>query len=315
MSILRSIKTAISKTPVVSPVVAAAITAPETRVMPFSEWSKIPQFFSQRDHERRATETSHIRRFKDVLPTHLVVAMVVYPDGRRFKVDGHTRTQAWLSGVAVAPESLVVLSYKVQNKEEAKAIYNSIDSRESSKTSADALFSAMRELKMKMKSSALAKGDYGYALNLAHGKNANTHFTKHMQVEALKKEIELFDSILPEKKWFKVSSIAAGFMSVKRDGEKALVFWKAVNEGGFETPCMSNAHEAARQFIEMSKAWAAGEGGKTGRQAAVGILLFIYDQWASNPNAEFDLDAALSSIDGASYMKFFRDSAVTTSKS
>lgn len=284
---------------------SSSVAAPEVTTMSLKEWVSVPTFFSQRNHFERAASTRHIRRLSAILPTHLVVAMVVFNDGKRFKVDGHTRAEFWSSKNCVNPPSRVtVLVYRVGSSEEARAIYNSIDGREAMKTAPDAIFSALRELNMIPKTKALATGKFGTALNIAYGKTSNIHFTKRAQIEGLRKEIIMFDSLLPEGKMLRTPSMAAAFLSIRRDGEKALKFWRAVNEGSFCDGSDTNAHECVREYIEHDNA--VGNGGDNGYQSSTGRLLHIYEQWAKNPNLRFDLNDAIAGIDGGSVLVFFR---------
>lgn len=273
--------------------------------MTLKEWASVPTFFSQRDHHERAASTRHIRRLSTILPTHLVVAMVVFNDGKRFKVDGHTRAEFWASkNCANPPSKVTVLAYRVGTTEEARAIYNSIDGRDAMKTAPDAIFSALRELNMIPKTKALATGKFGTALNIAYGKKSNIHFTKRTQIEGLRKEIILFDSLLPEGKMLRTPSMAAAFLSIRRDGEKALKFWRAVNDGCFTDGSDTNVHENAREFIQRDSSM--GNGGENGYQNAAGRLLHLYEQWVKNPNIRFDLEEAIAGVDGSSALIFFR---------
>lgn len=282
-------------------VVATPVTPlPEARVMKFSEWAKIPPIKFQRNHEERIKENKHIRRFSDFLPTHTLVAMVIYPDGRRFKVDGHTRTVAWESGVCAPPSDVLVITYHVNGDIDARQIYNSIDNIEGVKNSADQIYSAIRELGMKPISALVNACKFGKAMNFATGRNAGRGFTKKMQVAQLREVLMEFDAIIPNPKVFNSSVFAAALMTIERDGDLALTFWKAANSGGFDAPSETNAHLLIHDLVKRYKGF-CGDGGPNGRLGMVGYSIFIYERWAKDRSVMLDFGDTLSAIDGAAY--------------
>jgi hypothetical protein len=112
----------------------------------------LPPFFRNRDVEGRVPKMVS-RLEKGALPTHLNVAIGKavapfgpYEKGDYFRLDGHTRTDAWKVNPDLIPNvPLFVTIYEIGSYNEAMAIYGDIDSAESVETTNQKMTGILRE--------------------------------------------------------------------------------------------------------------------------------------------------------------------------
>lgn len=97
--------------------------------MSVADWINIPDFPYQRNTEGRLERAvkGHLAVFS---PTHQIVSMAVFPDGKRMKLDAHTRALAWARGLIPAPLSVTAIEYSVVNLDQALELYTQIDSQD-----------------------------------------------------------------------------------------------------------------------------------------------------------------------------------------
>jgi len=122
------------------------------------KFMKLPAFFRNRDVESRISKM--VKRLKNgPLPTHLIVAVgkctkdiydshgvLKYKKGQYFRLDGHTRTDAWSVKPELIPNvDLIVLVYEIDTYEYSMKVYNDIDSSESAETSNEKVTGLLRE--------------------------------------------------------------------------------------------------------------------------------------------------------------------------
>lgn len=275
------------KTTAPLPFITSSFTVPSVadirvQTMKLKDWAALPVFFTQRNHAARILKDKHRSRFNKLSPTHLVVSAVVMPDGLTYKVDGHTRTEAWKLDKAEKPSEVMVIKYHVKNGAEARAIYDMIDNRAPVKTGSDTIFSVMRDAGFDPSSAFILECGYNMALNVAFG-TANKGYSKVQQVHDALPYLRMLDTINPNKNRFRVAIFAAALMTLRLDGTKALVFWDAYQKGKFEDGSRTNAHVVVAEF---DKLLAEEEiGGTTKQRDATGKLLAIYQVWRENRDA------------------------------
>lgn len=252
------------------------------QVMKLKDWAELPVFFTQRNHAARILQEKHRSRFVKLAPTHLIVSAVVMPDGMIYKVDGHTRTEAWKLEKVEVPQEVMVIKYHVKTPEEAREIYEMIDNRGSVKTGSDTIFSVMRDNGFTPISTLLYECSYNMALNIAFGTSGKS-YPKSKQVQDALPYLRMFDEINPRKDKFRVAIFAAVLMTLRLDGTKALVFWDAYQKGEFRDGSRTNAHLVVAECDDLI---AEEKLGGTGVQReAAGKLLAIYLAWRANRNA------------------------------
>lgn len=92
--------------------------------MPYDQWESIP---GHPDHPGRGGTLTHLSKIAEHLKTgdeslRHVAAGRVGPNGPLFKLDGHTRTLGWESGVAPKPTHLEVSILTFTDEEERRAV-------------------------------------------------------------------------------------------------------------------------------------------------------------------------------------------------
>lgn len=254
----------------------------EVETWPLKRWAALPVFFSQRNHKARIQLERHRSRFLRVKLPHLVVFAVCFPDGKTWKIDGHTRTEAWQTEGFPAPEDVLVVIYSVKDRAEAREIYDLIDGRDSVKNGSDGIYSALREAGFSPISPLIASCEYNSPLNAVYG-NAHKHFPKHEQVKRALPALRLFDSIFPEKEKFRMPCFTAALMSIELDGAAALPFWDAYQKGRFEDGSKTNAPQIVAGIVASKP-----EAGAGGMCKMAGEILAIYNAWKQDANCVLD---------------------------
>ena len=136
-------------------------------VLPTSDLFKISPIFCQRNHVLRAKKVAKEIAKNPFLGTGLEVALVEYPNGNREIANGNTRLYIWENfdefGVDI-PSHLLVTTYKVTNKEEAKRIYDSFDSMTATENSKHKIQGKYRQLGLNFSDRTISTGTIGKAL-------------------------------------------------------------------------------------------------------------------------------------------------------
>lgn len=276
-----------------------------TVYMSLDEWNAIPTFMSQRNHEQRAKDPNHIRKFATVLKTHVVVSAAVLPNGDMFKLDGHTRPEIWkLKPNGDIPNEVLCLVFAVENLDEARELYLSIDSKRAVKTAMDEIFSAMRESEFKPVSPLISSCKFNEALSIA-GRRAGRGYSKMEQVRDMISILKTFDKLLPTATTFVTPVAAAAMLSIMRDDEKALPFWEQYASGKWADNSAIAALDAYINAVDD-------EGNKTtvwGKRAdniqVTGRCLSLYMLWFSNPARVVDAKHPYG-VMGATVIKNFK---------
>jgi hypothetical protein len=130
--------------------------------MTANQWACIADNPRQRDTVARAAKAKHL----DVLePTHTMVSVAELPDGRRYKLDGHTRAYKWQANSELKPPSdLDVRVYVVPDINEVKRLYTHFDGKAAVETAADAVFGGMREVRLSPKSEFVRRSRFAAAI-------------------------------------------------------------------------------------------------------------------------------------------------------
>lgn len=127
--------------------------------MPLGTWFAMSDNPRQRDTENRARAALR-KHLKTPHPTHRNVsaAQLPLPDGRMFKVDGHTRTFLWAAGKLAVPAdgTVTVTVYPVRDLAEVMALFDTFDSPDAVMTSQDRIAGGKREHEVVLRSGCLS---------------------------------------------------------------------------------------------------------------------------------------------------------------
>ena len=113
--------------------------------MTLEEFVAMPCIAFQRDVEQRSKRVAKLLK-KKWLPTHGDVDAVVYPDGRHERINGNTRAYLWVDDDydGPIPSHVQLTLYSVENEEEAKELYYTLDSQEAVERQANGLFPSVK---------------------------------------------------------------------------------------------------------------------------------------------------------------------------
>lgn len=209
------------------------------------EWSKVPAnpFQKANRAKRKLGAIEHLRHFVE---EHAVVRMGVYPDGRRCKIDAHTRDDIWTNRpwlVDFIPKRLTVECYPVANDEEAAERFRRVDNRKTSKNAADDVHGSFRLNNISTESSFFQNASniktplqYAYEVvrrsTTPEGEDDRlAEVTIDDYVVTFRDALEALDAIDVRNSKLKAPFITAFLLSFLKHGDDVVPFFRRVNEG------------------------------------------------------------------------------------
>jgi hypothetical protein len=224
------------------------------------EWAEVPDNPVQRDTEARAKRAKDTY-LKKLSADHTVVQMAVLPDGRRFKLNGHTRSYLWETGAVPAPKILHVDVYHCDTINDVVELYSHFDSRFAVDTSSDQVVGAARLAGLDFKSPLLRSARYGSAVKHLYTQAYQVWGQSHSDlnfvceaINAYAEELRLLDTINPTSAQFKAGIIMAALATLKHDGAVALGFWERFqNNKGRKDGVRQDAVQALDEVISGKK--------------------------------------------------------------
>ena len=189
-----------------------------------TQWAKVPDNPIQRDTEKHArkAQTRHLRR---PALSHCRTALAELPNGRQFKLDGHTRSFLWESGELEAPQWVYADVYEVAGVNEAIELYKHFDNASAAENATDRLTGAYRLHDILPISRLLTQGGITSAFQLIEGKQPI-----YQSVKKWKYELLALDSLDLQPERLPASLIAAALLTVRRHPKDAPTFWSLFNE-------------------------------------------------------------------------------------
>lgn len=229
--------------------------------MTFQQWCEIPDHPHQRDTLKHSERARHLRHFSD---TQRKVSMGILPDGRRFKGDGHTRTHMWKNNLAVGvPTNLKMMvdTFNLRDERALAKFYDTFDNRSAVDTVGDQVFSAAKAANITFESPMLRSGRFASAVRVVYQllcpEESREIYSLRDATAFLANELKMFDSIIPTTTEFTGGFAMAALLSIVRDGERAVVFWKRYQEQkGWKNGDQCDAVEALinfRAFVKSNK--------------------------------------------------------------
>lgn len=271
--------TLISSNPAKKFVTRSAIEYAGTVEMSPAAWAIVLDNPRQRDTEARARRATHLLTPH---PSHCKVNMAELPDGRRYKLDGHTRSLLWKQGQVRAPDVLYVDVWNCRSLEEAKNLYSTFDSKMAVETTSDQIYGAKKEADIEFESAHLKNGRFASGMAFAHlflhGQGETRRINTYDLVRQWKAELKLLDRCLPTPRRFHTGITAAALLTFRRYGEDALDFWSRFAAGG---GVKSNGVVDPVQALEERMERRRGEnrlGGATNIQGICGIAISAYER-------------------------------------
>jgi hypothetical protein len=200
--------------------------------MTLEEFVAMPCIAFQRDVEQRSKRVAKLLK-KKWLPTHGDVDAVVYPDGRHERINGNTRAYLWVDDDygGPIPSHVQLTLYSVENEEEAKELYYTLDSQEAVEKTKDKLTGYFRALNLVFNTTRLARGGIVKSLEYAswnrptqRDEDGSPLSTRQLggfeAVVDFKEELEALDKIVftGSNPAFNTTTISAMLMALKTYG-------------------------------------------------------------------------------------------------
>ena len=226
--------------------------------MTAAEWASVADNPRQRDTVGRAARARHL----DVLePTHTLVSIAELPDGKRFKLDAHTRAYKWQANPELAPKSdLDVRVYLVADIGEVKRLYTHFDGKAAVETAADAVFGGMREVRLTPKSEFVRRARFAAALTEAYRYVCGDllKVTHYERVRFFHKQIRSLDSFVGATKRMCSPATCVYLMAHKKHGDKVNDFFQRYikDEGvkdGKRRDCVQWFTELMAEYVKSAR--------------------------------------------------------------
>lgn len=233
--------------------------------MTAADWLGVPSNPRQRDEQVRIEKNriDHLLTFDE---THREVAMGILPDGRRYKVDGHTRAAVWRLGLVQPPKSLFVTTYMCADESAVEQLYDRYDSSFATETGTDRVTGAFREAGICPKSPMLREGGistaarslYHFIMHTAPDKKTKSLAINEC-VKLFSKEIMLLDSIPPTRALFPTGIVMGALLTLGNNPTQGVKFWNAyASDSGWKDGGRVDAVQALRERLDKLRGKSAG---------------------------------------------------------
>ena len=247
------------------------------RTMLPEEWFTVPDCPIQRDTKRHADKASK-SHLKQQSSAQWIVHMATLPDGRCFKVDGHTRSLLWEEGRLPIPEFLHVMVHPCQSLPEVLHLYTHFDGQGQTEDAPDKFFGAFRFHEISPQSSLIRKCRLSMVMRALPYPGNNTYDA----VGHWKQEIIAFDNTLPVPGTHFPSGVLAGALATfRRHPKAAIAFWTNYqNDKGLKSGKERDGVQALREFVQQRRM-------STGRDCASNIydlacrVISTFESWRS----------------------------------
>ena len=226
--------------------------------MTAQEWASVADNPRQRDTVARAAKAKHL----DVLEsTHTMVSIAELPDGKRYKLDAHTRAHKWQADPTLAPQSLLdVRVYVVPDIAEVKRLYTHFDGKAAVETAADAVFGGMRESKIAPKSEFVRRSRFAAALTAAYSYICGdlVKVTHYERVKFFQKQIRSLDTFVGATKRMCSPATCVYLLAHKKHGDEVNDFFQRFikDEGvkdGKRRDCVQWFAELMGEYVKAAR--------------------------------------------------------------
>lgn len=224
---------------------------PVSRTMNLEEWYTVPDNPVQRDTKQHADRAVR-KHLKDTASSQWVVQMATLPDGRCFKLDGHTRSLLWEEGRLPAPDRVLVNVHPCRNIEEVKALYSTFDNKGAGENAPDQVYGGFRLHGISPESSLFKKCMLATVMRTLP--NPGSDLYDH--IGNWKKEITAFDGADPVYGPLYPSGVVAGALATfRRHPGPASEFWGGFqSDNGWKTGTTRDGIQALREYIPQRRA-------------------------------------------------------------
>ena len=248
---------------------------PIQRSMTLEEWYTVPDNPVQRDTKRHAEHAAKNHLTKAV-SSQWIVHMATLPDGRCFKLDGHTRSPLWEEGRLQVPEQLMVIAHPCHNLEEVKALYSTHDNTKAGEKAPDIVYGGFRLHGINPQSSLFKKCMLATVMRIL----PHTGDNQYNNIGKWKNEIIAFDEANPVYGHLYPSGVVAGALATfRRHPEAAAEFWSTFQaDGGCKEGTTRDGVQALREYIPINRS-SSGRDGSTELYGLACCVISAFEQW------------------------------------
>lgn len=250
--------------------------------MTVEEWLHIEDCPIQRDTERhaRAAVKKHL---SNPALTHANVSAARLKSGEIYKLDGHTRAYLWANDLLKPPSQILYVDmYYCDNISQVKDLYQQFDNKDATEHQRDKLYGAFRMFGFKPKSSLISNGGISSALSIILGIQLSKHSTYKAIVPFID-AIKLIDEEDFPTKHFPSPVLATLIVSVYKDGEKAMKFWRAyANDEGVKNGRERDGVQALTEMVHSARNTTSGNWGFSKKNYISGRALSAYLAYQEN---------------------------------
>lgn len=254
-----------------------------TMPMSAADWHEVEDNPRQRDTARRAKRANHLMTPH---PSHVIVHMARLPDGRRYKLDGHTRDYIWAKGDVEAPHELVVNIWDCGTLDQVKDLYSTFDNQGAVENVSDRMHGGMNEHGLNFESPLLRSHKFATALRYAatfmYGQEQARAMSVYDMLDYWSPELMLLDQCAPSPDRFNSGVVAGSLLVFRRYGERALEFFENYSQGkGSKVSGEADAVQALEERITRLKS-ARQISGASNATLIVGLVLSAFDAFQND---------------------------------
>ena len=247
------------------------------------EWIAVPDNPQQRNTEQHAKKALKYH-MSEASPTQQRVALAEMPNGKQFKLDGHTRCHLWEQELLEAPQYVKCDVYYVKNKKEAVELYEHFDTSTAAETAGDKLSGAFRYYGIPKTSKLWTTAGVTTAVKTIYSQHQRgmRHVDVKKCIAPFVKELKIIDRGEDfSHKFFPAPVFCAMLMTIHLDGEEALSFWEGyVQDSGRKNPKSMDAVYCIRDEIRRYRDEDLfTRGSRRAVVECVPRMLAIYEKW------------------------------------
>lgn len=254
--------------------------------MTAAEWSAVKDNPRQRDTVTRAARAKHL----DVLEsTHTFVSIAELPDGKRYKLDGHTRAFKWHTTPELAPtDPLDVRVYLVPDMAEVKRLYTHFDGKAAVETASDLVYGGMNEVNLNPQSEFVRRSRFAAALTEAYRYECGdlVKVSHYERVRFFKKQIKSLDTFVGATKRMCSPATATFLLTHKKHGDAVNEFFmRYIGDDGRKE---GRKRDCVQQFDDLMRAYLKADRGKGPVfNHYVGNALRCVEMWLNDSDTMF----------------------------
>lgn len=199
------------------------------QIMDTDAFIGLPDYYANRNVNRRMGK-AHMKGVLTSNAQRQVAACEL--DGNLFKIDGHSRSEAWTRGQLQKPATVACVIYHCETIADVHQLYKAMVSKLTAETKAESGYSARKRIGYEP-TSPFCQGSWGSALNILGYKDDESGMMKYLE------QFKVIDSwAIPYTRTRQLGGgiKAAMLKTLSMDEAKARKFWIKYMQDGIDNP-------------------------------------------------------------------------------